>query len=199
VVSGDEITTTETKGIELNLSEGISAITLKVESEDGREGSDIIGLSMLPVVFDGEEIDSSGLSKVTIPGLNSCDAIPVVSVGGCLTGPFAMFFELVLGSTSEAITSTQLDAHATWQLGAGIIGVAPGTDPSEHGPGTSYTPPPVGGEHFTFFFDAPYNETSIISTGHHDLQSEQLAFTGHDITVTCNQNGKVVAIAHQGR
>lgn len=209
VVRGDEVTIAETESVELSLSEGVSMITLKVEAEDEREASDTIGLSVMPVVFDDEN-DADGLAKVTILGLGqgSCDSIPVVSVGGCLTGPFAMFFDLMLGGTpetvtfdrlSEVFTSTQPDAHATWSLGTGIVGFAPGTTPSEYGPGTVYTPPPIGGEHFTFFFDAPYGATSIITPGHHDQLSEALAFTGHDITVACNEHGGVIAVAHQER
>jgi hypothetical protein len=206
----DGVEVGQTEEIVLPAREGVAALELVATPDSGVEATAAGALSVDTVdVYAAEHEAPTSDGRVVFVPFTDCDDIPVVNIGGCVTGSadplnvdiLAMEAHHVhwsaagaLAQSPDAYTSDQPDPHAAWRIGAPpVVGVAPGTGPEEYGyPGFPVPAPPA--EHFTFYFDGPLEGTAVLQISHGSPWAK--VYSRNEVVIVCTE-GQVDEVVHR--
>ena len=185
----------------------IGLVEVTAEADDGGTHQAFGALASLnvSVAAQGDVTDPGGV--VFVP-LGTCANVPVVNVGGCISGgndPLTLHISAVANDTVTfssadamagapgAYTSTQADPHAVWRLGSTTIvdGQAPSTSSGIYYTGL-YPAPSPSASHFTAYFEGVVGGTSQVMVSHGSPGGK--VFSTHQLSVTCDTEGRITQV-----
>ncbi len=191
--------------------EGLGLLELTATGTDGSVAvlSGVVANSTVDVFADGVTSPTSDSKSVFVPFRDRCTDIPILQIGGCITGganPIGVHtvagsdvYDIglnvadALAGTPGAYSSTQPSPRAVWRLGpAPMEGAAGLTSPGDYY-NVAYPAPVAPGSHFTFYFDGVVGGTADLLFSHGPPQAA--VFSQHLLRITCDAGGRITNVA----